>query len=71
VYLLLFAVAIPWYWPVGFRGPLVAGLPTWVAVTIAAVFLLAVWSGCVIRFFWDDHFDPGNLDGQTGGGGES
>ena len=70
VYLLLFAVAIPWYWPAEFRGPLVAGLPTWVAVTIAAVFLLAVWTGCVILFFWDDDFDVGNIGGQTGRGRE-
>ena len=31
VYLLLYAVAVPWYWPEGYRGPLVLGFPLWVA----------------------------------------
>ena len=27
VYLLLYALAVPWYWPEGYRGPLVLGFP--------------------------------------------
>ena len=34
--MLLFAVAVPWYWPADYRGPLVPGLPLWVAVSLAA-----------------------------------
>jgi hypothetical protein len=69
VYLFLFNLAIPWYWPAGFRGPLVAGLPTWVAVTIAAVVLLAIWTGFVIHYFWDDDFDPRFVDDRPDEGG--
>lgn len=54
VYLLLFAAAIPWYWPASFSGPLVAGLPLWVGVTLGFIFLLAVWTAFVITRYWDD-----------------
>ena len=52
VYLLLFAVAVPWYWPTGYRGPLVLGLPLWAAVSLGAVVLMALWTGFVIRRWW-------------------
>ena len=52
VYLLLYAVTIPWYWPAGFRGPLVAGFPLWVAVSLAGVATLAGWTGWVIHRYW-------------------
>ena len=52
VYLLLFAVAVPWYWPTGYRGPLVLGLPLWSAVSLGAVVLMALWTGFVIRRWW-------------------
>ena len=54
VYALLYAVAIPWYWPQGYRGPLIFGLPTWVAVTLGAVMALAAWTTFVIYRFWDE-----------------
>ena len=54
VYVLLFAIAIPWYWPPGFRGPLIVGLPMWSAVTVGCAFLLAVWTGVAIRYCWVD-----------------
>ena len=49
VYLLLYALAIPWYWPEGYRGPLILGFPLWVAVSLGAVLLLAAWTVWVIR----------------------
>lgn len=52
VYLLLYAIAIPWYWPEGYRGPLILGFPLWVAVSLGAVLLLAVWTAWVIRRYW-------------------
>ena len=52
VYLLLYAAAIPWYWPAGYRGPLILGLPLWVAVSLLAVLLLAGWTGWVISRYW-------------------
>ena len=54
VYLVLFAVAVPWYWPESFRGPLVGGLPLWVAVTVGSIFLLAAWTAFVITRYWVD-----------------
>ncbi len=52
VYLLLFVVAVPWYWPTGYRGPLVLGLPLWAAVSLGAVVLMALWTAFVIRRWW-------------------
>ncbi len=61
VYLVLFAAAIPWYWPPSYRGSLVAGLPMWVAVTIASIVLLAGWTVFVITKYW---IDPDDADGD-------
>jgi hypothetical protein len=52
VYLLLYAVAIPWYWPTGYRGALILGLPVWAAVSLAAVAVMAVWTAFVIHRWW-------------------
>ncbi|MAN24255.1 MAG: hypothetical protein CME10_08315 [Gemmatimonadetes bacterium] len=52
VYVLLYAIAIPWYWPVDYIGPRILGLPLWVATTLFAVFLLAIWTALVIKWFW-------------------
>ena len=52
VYMLLYAIAIPWYWPVDYIGPRVLGFPLWVAITLFAVCLLAIWTVLVIRWFW-------------------
>jgi hypothetical protein len=52
VYLALYAVAIPWYWPAGYRGPLLLGFPLWVAVTLTAVATLAAWTVWVIHRYW-------------------
>ena len=54
VYALLYAVAIPWYWPKGYRGALIFGLPTWAAVSLAATLALAVWTAFVIHRYWDE-----------------
>ena len=52
VYVLLYAIAIPWYWPEGYRGPLILGFPLWVAVTLVTIFLLAAWTAWVIHRYW-------------------
>lgn len=54
VYALLFAVAIPWYWPAGTRGSLILGLPMWVAITLASVVALAAWTAFVIHRYWHE-----------------
>jgi polyferredoxin len=52
VYLLLYAVAIPWYWPENYRGPLILGFPLWVAVSLSAFFLVSAWTAFVALRFW-------------------
>ncbi|NKB69104.1 MAG: hypothetical protein GKR89_18705 [Candidatus Latescibacteria bacterium] len=52
VYLLLVGLTIPWYWPAGFRGPLIAGFPLWVFVSLSGVLVLAGWTAWVIFHFW-------------------
>lgn len=71
-YLILYAIAIPWYWPAGYRGALVLGLPTWVAVTLAAVVGLALWTSLVIHRCWIDRSDSEDLvvAARTGGADE-
>ena len=54
VYAALYAVAVPWYWPKGYRGPLVAGLPLWVFVTLLAVLALALWTARVLSTYWQE-----------------
>ena len=57
VYAVLFALAIPWYWPAGYRGPLLLGIPLWAATTIVCVVLLAMWTTWVIVRYWQDEGD--------------
>lgn len=52
VYAALYAVAVPWYWPVGYRGVLVWGFPLWVATSLAAILLLAGWTALVTLRYW-------------------
>ena len=61
VYLFLYAITIPWYWPAGYRGPLILGLPLWVAVSLSSVVLLAGWTCWVIFRYWK------TIDGDTNG----
>jgi hypothetical protein len=48
----LYAIAIPWYWPKDYQGPLVAGFPLWVAVTLISVLVLALFTAWVIFTYW-------------------
>lgn len=54
VYFILFAMAIPWYWPTNYRGHLIFGVPLWAATTIFCVILLASWTAWVIVRYWRD-----------------
>ena len=54
VYLLLYAIAIPWYWPAGYRGPLIGGFPLWVAVSLGAILGLALWTVWVLNKYWQE-----------------
>ena len=46
VYLVLFALVIPWSWPAG-DARHVFGLPLWVLATLAAVFVTSVFTAWV------------------------
>ncbi|NNC66368.1 MAG: hypothetical protein HKN84_16415 [Gammaproteobacteria bacterium] len=46
VYLVLFALVIPWYWPAG-DSRHVFGIPLWALATLAAVFLTSVFTAWV------------------------
>ena len=64
IYLLLFAITIPWYWPAGYIGPLVLGLPLWVATTLGGVVLLALWTVFTIGRYWIHRVDDVKEDGS-------
>ena len=67
VYAVLYAVAVPWYWPTGYRGPLVFGLPLWVFVTLAAVLALGLWTARVLAVTREDGAGQPGL-GREGAG---
>ena len=46
VYLVLFALVIPWYWPAG-DSRHAFGFPFWALATLAAVFLTSVFTAWV------------------------
>jgi hypothetical protein len=53
--LLLMLIGTPWMWPSGEEGPVFAGLPVWVWVTIGATFCLSALTAFgAIRLWGDD-----------------
>ena len=52
VYALIYALAIPWYWPAHYRGPLIGGFPLWVGVTLVSTMCLALWTAWVVFRYW-------------------
>jgi len=53
--LLLMLIGTPWMWPSGKEGPVFAGLPVWVWVTIGATFCLSALTAFgAIRLWGDD-----------------
>ena len=51
VYALLFAVAIPWYWPEN-QDAIVAGLPLWAAVSIGASAVISCFTAWLLLKCW-------------------
>ena len=49
VYLILFVIGIPWYWPSGDER-IFLGFPLWVVVTIAVSFVISCYTA---RLFWN------------------
>jgi drug/metabolite transporter (DMT)-like permease len=56
VYLMLLIVVVPWYWPAG-DARHVFGLPYWVIVTLAAVFITSAFTAWVYLSRADDDSD--------------
>lgn len=52
VYLLLFGLSVPWYWPADTPLRLWLGLPHWVVVSLGATLGVAVFTALVVHRLW-------------------
>lgn len=52
-YLLLFLVAIPWYWP-SENETVWLGLPLWVVVTLLASLLISIYTSWLFLKCWPE-----------------
>ncbi len=52
VYLLLFALSVPWYLPADEAPTLWLGLPYWVVLSVLAVIAIACFTAWVIQRHW-------------------
>ncbi len=52
VYVGLFAISIPWYFPAGDYPSIWFGLPSWVVISFAATVGVALFTVFVIRNYW-------------------
>ncbi len=60
---LFFVVAsVPWYWPQGVTGTIIAGLPLWIWVTIFCSAAISVVTATVALRHWDDDDVSGRED---------
>jgi 4-amino-4-deoxy-L-arabinose transferase-like glycosyltransferase len=50
-YAVLFALAIPWYWPAD-QTDLVLGVPLWVAVTLCVSFAISAFTAWLLITGW-------------------
>ena len=53
VYAVLFAVAIPWYWPDD-DARLFLGIPLWAAVSIGVSFLISCYTAWLLLRYWPE-----------------
>ena len=66
VYVLLFALSVPWYVPAGGPLRLWFGLPHWVVLSLAACLAVAVFTVYVVARHWsapDDTRAPDDPEG--------
>ena len=62
IYVVLFAIAIPWYWPER-ELPVVLGMPLWAAVAVGASFLISLFTAWLLLFRWPEEKEiPRNGD---------
>ena len=58
VYLLLFAVSVPWYLPTNAPLRIWLGLPHWVVISLLASFGVAVFTAFVVHRLWPEQPPP-------------
>jgi hypothetical protein len=54
VYVVLFALSIPWYLPADDTPAIWLGLPYWVVVSLMACFAIACFTAFVVQRCWPD-----------------
>ncbi|MDF1861386.1 MAG: hypothetical protein P1U87_14315 [Verrucomicrobiales bacterium] len=53
VYLCLFVIAVPWYWPADSRQ-ILFGFPLWVVVSIATSFVISCYTAWLFLTRWPE-----------------
>ncbi len=66
VYVLLFAVSVPWYLPPGSPARLWLGLPHWVVISLLAYLAIAVFTAFVVTRYWRVPPADGDADDTEG-----
>ena len=56
-YLILLAIAVPWYWPEGYRETAL-GLPRWVVVSIGASVFISCLTSWIMLYRWPVDDEP-------------
>ncbi len=62
VYILLFALSVPWYLPDNPPLRIWLGLPHWALVSLLATLAIALFTLLVVRRFWTESDGPGSED---------
>ena len=52
VYILLFALSIPWYLPKTKTPELWFGMPYWVVLSLGATFSIACFTAVIVHLYW-------------------
>ena len=52
-YIVLFAIAIPWYWPER-EWPVVLGMPVWAAVSVGTSLVISIFTAWLLLFHWPE-----------------
>jgi hypothetical protein len=67
IYLVLFAIAVPWYWTFSFmpieQTAVWIGFPAWVVVSVAGSFLISCFTALLWVRFWPEE-DEDDLEGD-------
>ncbi|MBS7281327.1 MAG: hypothetical protein KIH09_16035 [Candidatus Freyarchaeota archaeon] len=55
VFVIIYLLAVPWYFPTGYVGPIIFGFPLWALIVFLDTITLALWVTFVLRkhFSWN------------------